>query len=816
MGIVAVVFLVVVLLQTLHWTHEHIDATANRQAQLAIEFDRAIRDYVRKHIRPEFASRVGPGEFVPETMSTSFISRRIFESVREALPDSLLRFPSTNPRNPVNRATPEEEAILRYFEQNPDARSWEGTITYGDKGERYFVRAAPYPFAEECLTCHGRPDDAPASLVKRYGPVAGFGRSASDLSLELVALPVQAYYAEADWRLWQHMLVAVLVCLLFLAGIAALVVLDVKSRAQSRRLLELSNQRFDQIAEHSRTVAWEIDAEGRFTYVSHAAEQVLGLSPESLVGKDCLIAHPEKRREEFRALLHDTMTRKEPFHNLENPVETPDGRIVWVATSGFPILGKDGTLLGYRGSAIDITEHKEAARAVDEALAEAERSRRKAIRMADAAEAAHQRAMATSKMLMEETQRSHELALQAQAACQSKSEFLANMSHEIRTPMTAILGFAETLLGELDEDDASSVRRHAVETIQRNGEHLLSLINDVLDLSKIEAGRIDMNTTPCSPAMLLADVRALMRLRAEEKRLSLTIEYDGPIPQQIQTDPLRLRQILINLIGNAIKFTESGGVRIIACLMYEPDQTTRLRFDIADSGIGIAEGQIARLFQPFTQADSSTTREFGGTGLGLTISKRFAEMLGGGITVTSAPGKGSVFTLTIETGPLDGVALIEGPAHDSLLEGRFAAPPVGPSASGDVRLDCRILLAEDSPDIQRLVGLVLEKAGARVTVVGNGRLAVDAGLAAKESGRPFDVILMDMQMPVVDGYLAARELRQHGYTGVIIALTAHAMTEDRQKCLDAGCDDYATKPIDRGGLLEVVRRHAVNALFVAR
>ena len=252
-----------------------------------------------------------------------------------------------------------------------------------------------------------------------------------------------------------------------------------------------------------------------------------------------------------------------------------------------------------------------------------------------------------------------ELNDRANAATRAKSEFLANMSHEIRTPMTAILGFAEVLLGEDNIGCAPPERVSAIETIQRNGEHLLRLINDILDLSKIEAGKLDVERTACSPAKVLADVASLMRVRSEAKNIPLLIEYAGAIPEQIQSDPVRLRQILINLIGNAIKFTETGRVRIVTRLVACDDSAAHIQFDVVDTGIGLTPEQLAKLFQPFTQADSSAMRRFGGTGLGLTISKRLAEMLGGDISVTSTPDQGSTFRVTVDTGPLDGVALIE-------------------------------------------------------------------------------------------------------------------------------------------------------------
>ena len=367
----------------------------------------------------------------------------------------------------------------------------------------------------------------------------------------------------------------------------------------------------------------------------------------------------------------------------------------------------------------------------------------------------------------------------AQAATQAKSEFLANMSHEIRTPMTAIQGFTDVII-ESGEDPQIV---DAAKIVRSNGEHLLQLINDILDLSRVEAGKFELHPVVVSPCQLIAEVTSLMRVRAEGEGLSFKAEYAGPIPESITTDPVRVRQILINLVGNAIKFTEQGEVRVVARL-YGEESLPKLQIQVIDTGIGLSQEQQAKLFKPFSQADSSATRRFGGTGLGLAISRKQAEGLGGEIHVSSAPGAGSTFTLTLPTGPLDGVRLLEN-VREAAACNTSRTKPVDVARTD---LNCRILLAEDGLDNQRLIRYLLQKAGAAVSVADNGRIALDMAMAARDQEEPFDVILMDMQMPEMDGYEAARELRLAGYTGAIIALTANAMSEDRQKCLDAGCD----------------------------
>jgi signal transduction histidine kinase/response regulator RpfG family c-di-GMP phosphodiesterase len=409
----------------------------------------------------------------------------------------------------------------------------------------------------------------------------------------------------------------------------------------------------------------------------------------------------------------------------------------------------------------------------------------------------HTLLLAQTRLLVEANETIQQQKEEADAANRAKSQFLANMSHEIRTPLTAILGFAENLL---DVSLTDVERRSAAETIYRNGEHLLHVINDILDLSKIEAGRLDVELIPVSPVHLIAEIMSVMRVRADAKQLPLVLKYLSPMPDQVRTDPTRLRQILINLIGNAIKFTAAGRVELhVECIQgCGPGDVARLRLSIIDTGIGLSDEQMQKLFQPFMQADGSTTRRFGGTGLGLSISRRLARMLGGDVTVSSQPGRGSAFVVVIQTGALNDATWCQDPSETIIpLAGRELNNLVR-----DIHLPCRILLSEDSPDNQRLISALLKKSGAEVVLADNGELAVSLAWQEFRRGHPFDVVLMDMQMPVLDGYSATKKLRSMGYLEPIVALTANAMRGDRQQCLDAGCDDYATKPIQR---LELIR-----------
>lgn len=386
------------------------------------------------------------------------------------------------------------------------------------------------------------------------------------------------------------------------------------------------------------------------------------------------------------------------------------------------------------------------------------------------------------------------LAQEASVANESKSEFLANMSHEIRTPMTAIIGFGEVLLECTQTPEA----RDAANTIVRNANHLLEIINDILDLSKIEAGKMTVEPVHFDPRDLVRDVEQLMRVRADAKNLQLSVDFDPLTPSLILSDPTRVRQILVNLVGNAIKFTELGAVNIRVGYLTE---ASMMVFEVTDTGIGMDQSQMEKLFKPFSQADNSTTRRFGGTGLGLSICKRLTAVLGGDISVESIPGLGTSFRAAISAGQtsVDDGAIVDAPRREEAVISRADQHELG------LLHPLRILLAEDGPDNQRLIGHVLRKAGANVCIVDNGLKAFELAMKSKGDCQPFDVVLMDMQMPVMDGYEAVRQLRQADYLGPIVALTAHAMAEDRKKCLEAGCDDFQTKPINRHDLIECCR-----------
>jgi signal transduction histidine kinase/CheY-like chemotaxis protein len=386
--------------------------------------------------------------------------------------------------------------------------------------------------------------------------------------------------------------------------------------------------------------------------------------------------------------------------------------------------------------------------------------------------------------LRESERQQRELASRAEQANLAKSEFLANMSHEIRTPMTAILGYTDIL----SASDRNPADTESLRVIRRAGEHLLTIINDVLDLTRIEAGRFEIEMATVEVAVLIEDVISGFHGLAADRGIELRLVLTSQIPSLVHTDNIRIRQILIHLIGNAIKFTEDGSVTLEVNF-----ETDHLRLRVIDTGIGIGSEDIERIFSPFEQADNSASRHHNGTGLGLAISRKLAKMLDGELIAESEPGKGSVFTLTVR-------APAEPDAAWMRVLGERAASPK--PATSTMSLQGRVLLAEDGIDNQRLISYFLCNAGLDVDVVSNGREALDR----LHEDQNYDIFITDMQMPVMDGYTTTMCLREMGNTIPILALTAHAMAGDRERCLAVGCNDYEPKPIDRESLIETVRR----------
>ncbi len=380
----------------------------------------------------------------------------------------------------------------------------------------------------------------------------------------------------------------------------------------------------------------------------------------------------------------------------------------------------------------------------------------------------------------------------AELAARVKSDFLANMSHEIRTPMTAILGYASVLR---EEDLPREQQIEFLDTVCRGGEYLLRILSDVLDISKLEAERVEFEAVPFSVLDVLRHGLSIMLARASEKGLRMELACEGDFPEHVTGDATRVQQILLNLLGNAVKFTSAGRVRIEARAQRNGQALADLAIVVDDTGIGVPAEKLAQLFTMFTQADASTTRCYGGTGLGLVIARRLARAMGGDIEVQSEPGKGSRFTVRLTLPVPDGVTWSRlSPTRAEAQRGR--SEPVAGN-----RLVGRVLLAEDSRDNQMLIARYLGAAGAQVTIANDGAEALQELTAAASAGRTFDLIVTDMQMPKMDGPELVRTLRARACTTPVLALTANALPVDRQACLEAGCNDFLTKPIDRRTLL---------------
>ncbi len=534
----------------------------------------------------------------------------------------------------------------------------------------------------------------------------------------------------------------------------------------ARKLDEQTLRRTTVLLERTNTLAhvggWEYDMESEQLYLSNEVRRILGIDHDAGVSfEDAMAFYTRQSRSRIEAAAERAISSAEPY-DLELQIVTARGETRWVRAQGEPVRAGDRTV-ALRGAFHDIHEQYTAREQLAVRAAEFEVLR-------DAAEAANL----------------------------AKSEFIANMSHEIRTPLTAILGFAELLREQHADDPTAAERNAAVDTIATAGQHLLTVINDILDISKIEAGRMQIDLVEIDLPQLVREILALMRDRADTRGIRLYSKVVSTIPQRIITDPTRLRQMILNLLGNAIKFTDSGSVSLSIGLDGPPDHEM-LSIEIEDTGPGIDPAQHRSLFSAFTQADSSLRRRHGGTGLGLAISRRCAELMGGTVAlVRSEPGIGSCFRITLPVREAPQTSYTD---SLDLRTPRCAAT----GKPGAVALKGRILFAEDGPDNQRLIAFHLRRAGAEVDIADNGRIALEMFEAALDAGEPYDLVLTDVQMPEMDGLELAAELRSRGISTPIIAVTAHAMTEDRARCIEAGCDSYTTKPVDRLGLLTTCR-----------
>jgi len=672
---------------------------------------------------------------------------------------------------------------------------------------------------------------------------------------------------------------------------AVLVFRDVTESYLQREQLQESEQRFSQLARASRTMVWEMDLNGLYTYASDMATEVFGYRPEELVGtKHFYDLHPEDGREQFKQETLAMMSGNESVTNFENRMLTKSGEVIWVNSSGIPLFDAQGRLTGYRGGDTDITVRKQVEQELRQAtdiveniqiglhiyhLEDLEDDR--TLRMVAANPASETlsgvkvddiigntldenfpllRAMnipqryaevvrtgvaksyedthygddrvahsvfsvkafplpnnrvgvafdnitarkqvedeliAKNAELEQQTALAQEMAANAEIAAAVKGQFLANMSHELRTPLNGIIAPSEMLLNL----NPTSDQRELAEIICSSGRHLLKLVNDILDFSKIEAGKLRIQKIPCSIREISNQMLAPLALKAKGKGLQFDIRVDDRAPQYCLADPLRVGQVLMNLVGNAVKFTTAGHVDIDVALIERRPGTSLVKFSVTDTGIGILPNDADALFEPFNQGDNSSTRKFGGTGLGLSISKRLVELMDGEIGVQGEPGKGAKFWFSLPLADISAQEWFDDANADSTDD-----------AATRMLEQFKVLVVEDNQTNLKVAVTLLRSLGVtEVATAENGALAIDI-----LSTRCFDLVLMDCRMPVLDGYETTRVIRDPSSPVLdhqvrIVGMTANAMSEDRGKCLDTGMDDYLAKPVSaahlRTALLEV-------------
>jgi two-component system CheB/CheR fusion protein len=535
--------------------------------------------------------------------------------------------------------------------------------------------------------------------------------------------------------------------------VGLVVVRDISDRKRAEEALKQAETRYKSLVASTGVMIWEVDPDGTLLSISPGFETITGWRPGDWIGRRLEeLLRPDDR--EASTQMHWRAWQGEPLPRYEFRVATRAGAFLdceCLLVTRIREGDSDRVLEVVR----DITEHKRIASAAEQA--DALRGAR------DAAERANR----------------------------AKSEFLSNVSHEIRTPLTAILGFIE-LLGEHPHVQGGPADIAEYFTIIRqNSRFLLALIDDLLDISRIEAGELRVDREACSPVAITADVVESLRGKANGKDLRLDLQFVGEIPPTISTDRLRLRQILVNLLDNAIKFTARGTVRMTVRAIQRPDADPLLQFAVSDTGVGMKADEMAHLFEPFYRAGVAAPDRPSGTGLGLAICDRLAKWLGGEIVTESRPGEGSTFTLCLPIGSRE-----EHAATSQSVPSLAESPTSASSRAPSDRLEARILVTDDNEANQQLIGLRLIRAGAEVVTALNGKEALDRVDDADASGRPFDAVIMDMQMPVLDGYEAVRRLRAGGFNAPIIAVTAYAMSDDRDECLRLGCDDFISKPIE--------------------
>ncbi len=548
-------------------------------------------------------------------------------------------------------------------------------------------------------------------------------------------------------------------------------VLNISDRKKTEAAIE-SESFLQSVVENIPNMIFVKEAKDlRFVRFNQAGQKLLGQPLSNLIGKNDYDFFPKEQADAFTEKDRQVLGSKMVLDIAEEPLQTPSGTR-YLHTKKIPIFDKDGNAQYLLGISEDITERK---------LAEKQRID---LERAEAARVELEKNADRLAMLASENER---LLQKATEASRAKSSFLANMSHEIRTPLGAILGFAELAK---DSSVPHAEKEKYMSTIVKNGKQLLAIVDEILDLSKVESEKIQIEKVSFSLPKLIDEVSSLLSVKAEEKGLYLNIHQPPDLPTNIVSDPTRLRQILVNIIGNAIKFSSYGSIDVRISHRAQENQLQKIIFEIRDTGIGIDPEQSQNLFQAFMQADSSTTRKFGGTGLGLFLAKKLAQLLGGDVFLKESEiGKGSTFSAHILAATTS-VCL-----EEQNRPQEYGNLPAGLSKK-------KALIVDDSPDNRALLAAYLSKWNLEFDMAENGREALE-----KARSKNFDMILMDIQMPEMDGFEAVSRLRNEDHSEIIIALTAHAMKGDREKCLEAGFNDYLSKPLNREDLNGLLKKY---------
>ena len=527
---------------------------------------------------------------------------------------------------------------------------------------------------------------------------------------------------------------------------------DITARKLAEESLWKSRQRLQSLVDTLYDLIWEVDPQGNFTYISPRIKDTLGYEQEEVLGKTPFSMMSAAEAKRVSEIFVSLAAEHKPIINLQNINLHKDGHSVIMETSGLPFYDSNGEFKGYQGTDRDITARK----------------------------------LAENKMIAVNSQMEKAM-LQAKEATLVKSRFLATMSHEIRTPLSALIGMTGLLL----ETPLTDKQRHYTQKINTSGETLLSLLNNILDYSKIESGKITLENLPFSLGKVIDTVVNIFEQRAKEKGISLSSTIDPELPASVLGGPHQLTQVISNLVANAVKFTEAGEIELAVKVRKQSAAEVELEISVRDTGIGMTKEEMSRLFQAFSQADSSTTRRFGGSGLGLAISKQLVELRQGTIRVESTPGKGSIFT----------VALSFPIAAETLV----ADLPINPVLPRMQFSGVRALVAEDHEINREIIVELLRQAGIEADIAKTGREAVEMVRA-----QDYDILFMDIEMPEMDGLAATREIRHLGRKSAesmpILAMTAYALTGDREKSLAAGMSDHLTKPISPGALGKALRQ----------